>query len=235
MRENWLAIAVGVYLAGMILYGHYRGFIKLAVSATALVLTLVVVHTVSPHVTDFIKNNTAISEAFENSMQKAAGLMDMPETKEPSQQRLVIEGLDFPTQLKKALLENNNNEVYEILGVETFTQYVSRYLSNAIINIIGFLLVFILVYAAIRMITVWLDLVAKLPVLSGTNKIAGAILGGAEGLLFFWIACLFVTAFSGTSLGKMMIHQIEGSFWLSFLYNHNILGQFVLTVMSRLI
>ena len=235
MKENWLAIAVGVYLAGMILYGHYRGFIRLAVSAAALVLTLVVVHTVSPHVTDFIKNNTAICEAFENSMEKASGLLDMPEAEEPSAQRLVIEGMDFPVQLKQALLENNNNEVYEILGVKTFTQYVSKYLANAIINIIGFLLVFVLVYAAIRVITVWLDLVAKLPVLSGTNKIAGAILGGAEGLFFFWIACLFITAFSGTDLGKMVIHQIEGSSWLSFLYNHNLLGRFVLSVMSRLL
>ena len=45
MKENWLAIAVGIYLAGMILYGHYKGFIKLSVSAVALVLTLAVVHT----------------------------------------------------------------------------------------------------------------------------------------------------------------------------------------------
>ena len=79
MKENWLAIAVGVYLAGMILYGHYRGFIKLAVSAVALVLTLVVVHTVSPQVAGFIRNNTGICAAFENSMQKAAGLGEEPE------------------------------------------------------------------------------------------------------------------------------------------------------------
>ncbi|MCI7263428.1 MAG: CvpA family protein [Clostridiaceae bacterium] len=235
MRENWLAIAVGVYLAGMILYGHYRGFIKIAVSAVALVLTLLVVHTVSPQVTGFIRNNTGICAAFENSMQKAAGLGETPEMEEPAAQRLAIEEMDFPAQLKRALLENNNNEVYEILGVKTFTQYVSKYLANAIINIISFLLVFVLVFTAIRILTVWLDLVARLPVLSGTNKIAGAILGGAEGLLFLWIACLFITAFSGTDIGRAVIHQIEESTWLSFLYNHNLLGQMVLNVVNSLI
>ena len=219
----------------MVLYGHYRGFIKLAVSAVALILTLAVVHTVSPHVTDAIKNNTAISTAFENSMQEAAGLNGTEGAEEPAAQRLAIEGMDFPEQIKAALLENNNSEVYELLGVNTFTQYVSRYLANSIINIIAFLLVFVVVFAAIRIITVWLDLVARLPVLSGTNKIAGALLGGAEGLLFVWIVCLFITAFSGTDIGRSLIHQIEDSSWLSFIYNHNLLGTFVMNVVNSLL
>ena len=97
------------------------------------------------------------------------------------------------------------------------------------------LLVFVVVFAAIRIVTVWLDLVARLPVLSGTNKIAGALLGGAEGLLFFWVICLFITAFSGTDIGRSLIHQIEDSTWLSFIYNHNLLGDIVMNVVKSLI
>lgn len=226
---------VGVYLIGMILYGHYRGFIKLAVSAVALVITMVVVHTAMPQVTGFLKNNTKIYEAFETSMEKAAGLDDSADQQEPSGQRLIIEGMELPKQLKEALLENNNNEVYRVLGVETFTKYVSRYLANSIINIIGFLFLFIVVFAALKIVTVWLDLVAKLPILSGMNKVAGAILGGAEGLFFLWIICLFITAFAGTEGGRALIHQIESSAWLSFLYNHNILSGFVMAVVKNIL
>lgn len=235
MKENWLSIAVGIYLAGMILYGHYRGFIRLAVSAAALILTLAVVHTTAPAVSDFLKENETIRTAFENSMQKAAGIEDMTESEEPSQQRLAIENMDFPEQMKNALLENNNSEVYQILGAETFTQYVSSYLSNAIINMIAFLLVFVVTFTALRILTVWLDLVAKLPILAGTNQIAGAILGGAEGLLFLWILCLFVTVLAATDLGKLLLHQIENSAWLSFLYNHNLLAELVMNVVKNLL
>lgn len=235
MKENWLSIAVGIYLAGMILYGHYRGFIRLAVSAAALILTLAVVHTTAPAVSDFLKENETIRTAFENSMQKAAGIEDMTESEEPSQQRLAIENMDFPEQMKNALLENNNSEVYQILGVETFTQYVSSYLSNAIINMIAFLLVFVVTFTALRILTVWLDLVARLPILAGTNQIAGAILGGAEGLLFLWILCLFVTVLAATDLGKLLLHQIENSVWLSFLYNHNLLAELVMNVVKNLL
>ena len=32
LSSHWLETAVAVYLIGMVLYGHYRGFIRLAVS-----------------------------------------------------------------------------------------------------------------------------------------------------------------------------------------------------------
>ena len=48
--ENWLSIAAGVYLLSMVLYGHYRGFIRLAVSMVALVAALAIVHVSMPKV-----------------------------------------------------------------------------------------------------------------------------------------------------------------------------------------
>lgn len=235
MKENWLSIAVGVYLIAMILYGHYKGFIRLAVSAGALVLTLAVVHTASPAVADFLRENETISRAFERSMQKAAGLGESAGILDPVQQSLAIEGMEFPEQIKNALLENNNSEVYQLLGAETFTQYVSAYLSHAMIDIIAFLLVFIVVFAALRILTVWLDLVAHLPVLSGANKLAGAALGGIEGLLFLWVLCLFLTALSATEAGRMLLWQVEDSTWLSFIYNHNFLADLVMNVVKKLL
>ena len=43
IKENWLFVVVAVYLVSMVLYGHYRGFVRLAVSAVSLVLSLGVV------------------------------------------------------------------------------------------------------------------------------------------------------------------------------------------------
>ncbi len=232
MAENWLSIVVGIYLAGMVIYGHYRGFIRLAVSASALIITLVLVQIASPYVTNILKDNTKIYESFENGMLEAMGLDAVLDSQEPSGQRAAIESLDLPEQFKSALLENNNSEVYEMLGVETFTRYVGRYLADRIINIISFLILFVVIFAVLRIITIWLDLVARLPILSGMNKIAGAVLGGIEGLLFVWIAALFVTVFAATSGGRELLHQIESSVWLSFLYDHNLLNGIVIAFLG---
>lgn len=233
--ENWLSIATGVFLIAMILYGHHKGFIKLVVSAVAIIATIIIVNTIMPQVTDFLKNNTKIYDTFEENMIQALNIEEHLNMEQPAEQRDTIENLNLPKQLKNALLENNNNEVYRLLGVETFTSYIARYLANSIINTIGFLVLFVLIFAGLNIITIWLDLVARLPIISGINKLAGAVLGGVEGLVFLWIMGLLITVFAGTKGGMELIHQIESSPFLSFIYNHNLLSGVVMSVVRGIL
>ena len=53
--ENWLPAVIGIYLLGMVLYGHYKGFIRLAVSMLAMVLSLTLVRAALPAVTGYLK------------------------------------------------------------------------------------------------------------------------------------------------------------------------------------
>ena len=46
--EHWLSGAVAVFLIAMMLYGHYRGFLKQCISIGALVITLAIVKFASP-------------------------------------------------------------------------------------------------------------------------------------------------------------------------------------------
>ena len=235
--ENWLSIAAGVYLLSMVLYGHYRGFIRLAVSMVALVAALAIVHVSMPKVTEYLKENTSIQQTLSNSMKQAAGIGDEEEKDEdvPSVQRTIIENLNLPQNVKSALIENNNHEVYEFLGVNAFADYIGNYLADMILNSVGFVLMFAIVYLLIKLVVRWLDLIARLPILSGMNKIAGALLGGVQGLIFLWILCLVLTACSGTSWGMTLIHQVEASKWLSFLYEHNFLNAIVLSVIHGML
>jgi len=147
IKENWLFVVVAVYLVSMVLYGHYRGFIRLAVSAVSLVLSLGVVHFGAPSVANLLRSNEVVYQAVEDSVTKFIQKDDEAENEAadaapPSVQRSIIEEMELPEQLKDALLENNNSEVYEALGVSSFTHYVSRYLANSLINIISFFLLF---------------------------------------------------------------------------------------------
>ena len=61
--EHWLPIAVGVFLVSMMLYGHYRGFLRQCVSIGALVITILAVRFATPYVTSFLKENTQVRQA----------------------------------------------------------------------------------------------------------------------------------------------------------------------------
>ena len=76
-----------------------------------------------------------------------------------------------------------------------------------------------------------LDLIARLPILCGLNQIAGALLGLAQGLLILWIAGALLNCFAATAAGQILEQQVNGSAWLSFLYQYNplriLLGGFI--------
>lgn len=73
MTEHWLSIAAGVFLVGMMLYGHYRGLLRQCVSLGALVLTIITVKVATPYVTDFVKANPVIRENAAHFIMEVSG------------------------------------------------------------------------------------------------------------------------------------------------------------------
>ena len=226
MIDNWLSVGAGVFLVGMVLYGHYRGFLKQCVSLGALILTIVIVKMATPYMTGFIKDNPSIRQSAANVILNISGLEEpsQEETQLPSSQRLLIEGLNLPQSVKDALLENNNSEIYKMLGVDQFAEYISMYLADMLINAIASIVLFLAVYILIHLVVRWLDLIARLPILYGLNHIAGALLGLAQGLLFLWVAGFILNLFSATPMGKMLEEQVYASTWLTFLYRYNLIN-----------
>lgn len=236
ITEHWLSVGTGVFLLAMVLYGHYRGFLRMAVSLAALILSTVVVRVAMPYITTYVRENTGIQQMVEESVVKSIGLEELQQDIQlPAEQRQAIEQLQLPQQLKDMLLENNNNEIYRLLGVDSFLKYIGAYLSNTIINMIGSLVIFGAVYFAIRMMVRWVDLISRLPIISGMNQIAGAILGGIQGLLIVWIGCLMIRFFSETPWAQAALDQIQASPWLQFLYQNNLINLIFISILQSLI
>lgn len=234
LAGHWLEAAVAVYFLAMVLYGHYKGFIRLAVSATALVITLVTVNYTMPYVTDWLKHDTPVYENMKEKIAESIGIdekldnLGIEGTVKKADEWQIIEELPIPEQMKRLLVENNNIEVYKIMGVEFFRDYVGGYLADMIMKAAVFIVLFLVIYIVLQILVVGLDLIARLPILSGINKIAGAVLGGVQAMIFIWIGCLVFTMFSGTELGSSALSQINASPWLSWIYDHNILTYLIL-------
>lgn len=132
-----------------------------------------------------------------------------------------IEAADLPDVFKNLLTENNNSEMYQRLGAETFAQYVGNFLSELILNILAFLGSFILITIVIRAIVFALDIVSNLPVLGALNRIAGGIVGLAGALVIVWTAFIVITLLYVTGAGKELFSMIESDVFLNTLYQYN--------------
>ena len=120
-------------------------------------------------------------------------------------------------------MENNNAEIYSILEVTGFDEYIGTYVAKTLTNIIAFVLAFIIIYLALKLILFSLDLIARLPVLHGINKTAGLLLGLAESLVFIWVFFLAITIFFTGKTGENLMGMVNDSLFLRFLYSNNYL------------
>ena len=129
MTEHWLSIAAGVFLVGMMLYGHYRGLLRQCVSLGALVLTIITVKVATPYVTDFVKANPVIRENAAHFIMEVSGWQPPEESESilPAAQRMAIEELKLPQSVKDVLLQAFGSRsvwrVYQYLPFRYADQY----------------------------------------------------------------------------------------------------------------
>ena len=227
---NWLFWVVVAFIVYHIIDGLRRGFIRKVVSAVSLIVTLVLVTYLTPQITTFIQDHTSLHE---NLQQKCSEIFLNAEYNEDvkTDQVLMIENMELPENIKEMLLENNNTESYDVLKVSGFHDYVGAYLANLIINALAYLLSFVIVWTAIRALLLAMDVVTKLPILHGINKLLGGALGIVYGVVLIWIAFLLVTILCNGDLGRQFFALISENPFLLFLYNQNVIMKIVFGLM----
>ena len=62
---------------------------------------------------------------------------------------------------------------------------------------------------------------AKLPLFNSINKSGGLVIGLAKGLIYVWIACLVLTAFSDKAWAQEAFRQINNNKLLTIIYEYN--------------
>lgn len=233
---NWLTIAVILFLIVEVLIGLKRGFVKMALSLFAMVIALAITSAVGPYVKEGLSEYTPWQTNIQMSIQESFDgyLEDQMEMMEPDQENDLLDQLPIPDVLTGLLKDNNNSAVYEKLGVDTLTAYVSSYLANMIMSAIAYVITFIGVFLLLKILFHFLNLVTRIPGLKQLNSVAGGILALVQGLIFLWILCLALTAFANTDWGIHAMEMVKESSFLSLIYNHNLLMQLLMEIVMNL-
>lgn len=132
-----------------------------------------------------------------------------------------IEDSAMPEFLKELLLENNNTAIYEVLGVNSFPQYIASYISRMFLNVISFLVTFILAFVIVKALMAAVDILGEMPVLGAFNYVGGAAVGALGAVLFVWVMFLAVAVCYSTPIGEVCFSMIDDSVILTILYETN--------------
>ena len=203
-----------------------RGILSAAgVSEQTLEAGITVEDIVNGNVSDEMLQQYGISpDIFDGHVSTEEAEQSIMEAEVPKQMQIVaIEGADLPDVFKNLLLENNNSEVYQKLGVTTFAEYVSKYFAKLVVEIVAFLVTFLFATIVIRAIVFALDFVTALPVLGILNRLAGVLVGSMISFIIVGILFIVITLLYTTTIGKQAMGMIREDQILSFLYDNNII------------
>lgn len=228
---TWLGIAVLALIAAACIMGFRKGFVKEIVSVFFMLISFLLVWAVNPYVNTFVKEYTPVYDTIQDKCQTLVSeQIGNKKTLDKEEQNQVMENMELPDLLKNALVENNTAETYRYLAVSTFTEYISDSLAVMAVNGISFLISFVLSAAVIKLLGFILNVLTKLPVINGINKIAGAAVGGIKCIIFIWIAFLVLTLLCNTTLGQQGMALIQQDTFLNFLYSQNVFVKVFMSV-----
>lgn len=228
---TWLGIAVLALIAAACIMGFRKGFVKEIVSVFFMLISFLLVWAVNPYVNTFVKEYTPVYDTIQDKCQTLVSeQIGNKKTLDKEEQNQVMENMELPDLLKNALVENNTAETYRYLAVSTFTEYISDSLAVMAVNGISFLISFVLSATVIKLLGFILNVLTKLPVINGINKIAGAAVGGIKCIIFIWIAFLVLTLLCNTTLGQQGMALIQQDAFLNFLYSQNVFVKVFMSV-----
>lgn len=105
-------------------------------------------------------------------------------------------------------------------------------------NLIGFLvsgiilLIILIARKLIRLVVCSLGLIAKLPLLNGLNKLLGTIAGIAEATVVVWVGFAVISCLKIPVNGQPLTDLIRENRFLDFLYQRNLLYNFIQRMMG---
>lgn len=233
---NWIQIGVIALIIVFGIIGYMQGFVRMGFSMVSTVLIVVLSYSLTPTASSLISETEVYSGIKEQIQSYIDNYIDEENTQVGqiglTAQTEMIDQLPLPESLKTTLVENNNEDSYKQLNVETFKEYITQSLTHMLTNAFTFLVLFIVLSIIIRVIIALLDIVSRLPIINFLNRTAGTALGAAESIVIIWIASIVITFFGTSAFGEYVFYQINESAFLGFLYNNNLILKIITSIFS---
>lgn len=236
---NWLLIIVILVLAGNIVWGFSRGFLRVIYSMLAWIAILVFVTWATPYVANVLTEKTNIDNRIESNLDEKLHELVIGDTngqKEDREPDAQNPGLgkknyrDLQMKLPDAVtnkLFDTNKIADQILEGSGAYDVVAGRATDLVMRVISFVLVLLIAVISFHLLSVVLKVVEKLPLIGGINRLLGLFAGLVKGILIIWLAFAIIAMAGTTDIGIALISYIYESPLLIWVYENN----FVLTLL----
>ena len=236
---NWLLIIVILVLAGNIVWGFSRGFLRVIYSMLAWIAILVFVTWATPYVANVLTEKTNIDNRIESNLDEKLHELVIgdtngqkedrePDAQNPGQGKKNYRDLQMklPDAVTNKLFDTNKIADQILEGRGAYDVVAGR-ATDLAMRVISFVLVLLIAVISFHLLSVVLKVVEKLPLIGGINRLLGLFAGLVKGILIIWLAFAIIAMAGTTDIGIALISYIYESPLLIWVYENN----FVLTLL----
>lgn len=236
---NWLLIIVILVLAGNIVWGFSRGFLRVIYSMLAWIAILVFVTWATPYVANVLTEKTNIDNRIESNLDEKLHELVIgdtngqkedrePDVQNPGQGKKNYRDLQMklPDAVTNKLFDTNKIADQILEGSGAYDVVAGR-ATDLVMRVISFVLVLLIAVISFHLLSVVLKVVEKLPLIGGINRLLGLFAGLVKGILIIWLAFAIIAMAGTTDIGIALISYIYESPLLIWVYENN----FVLTLL----
>ncbi len=221
---NWVLMLVLLVLVCCAIYGYTKGFLRIVFSLVAWVIVLVFVSWATPHVSQWIQENTTIYEKIEAACEESVRRAAQGKMEEGAAEQYGGAGeLGLPESVMAQIVSGASGAADTVLAETGVYAGIAQSLAGFIVQGIAFVTVLILSWILVHVISALLGIVSHIPILKGVNRFTGMLAGLMQGLLIVWIAFYIVALCSAGETGRVIVSYINQSAFLKELYENNIL------------
>ncbi len=225
---NFLLIAVLAVFAIFMVIGYSKGFLRMAVSLTGIIMVIFLTTQIVPNLGEVLIDTPYVYDfVYDNVVEIFHGVNSNYNNRTTEEQNQAIQSYELPDLIISDLIVNNTAEVYEQLKVTLFEEYIGKYLTEMIIKSGTFVVVYVIFAVAMWIILHVTGILTKIPIIHGANKLLGILTGFLFALIVVWIAFFVIVMLYGNSTGETLLSDISSSKFLTFLFDSNILFQAV--------
>ena len=236
---NWLLIIVILVLAGNIVWGFSKGFLRVIYSMLAWIAILVFVTWATPYVANVLTEKTNIDNRIESNLDEKLHELVIgdtngqkeerePDAQNPGQGKKNYRDLQMklPDAVTNKLFDTNKIADQSLEGSGAYDVVAGR-ATDLVMRVISFVLVLLIAVISFHLLSVVLKVVEKLPLIGGINRLLGLFAGLVKGILIIWLAFAIIAMAGTTDIGIALISYIYESPLLIWVYENN----FVLTLL----
>ena len=220
---NCLLIIVILVLAGNIVWGFSRGFLRVIYSMLAWIAILVFVTWATPYVANVLTEKTNIDNRIESNLDEKLHELVIgdtngqkedrePDAQNPGQGKKNYRDLQMklPDAVTNKLFDTNKIADQILEGSGAYDVVAGR-ATDLVMRVISFVLVLLIAVISFHLLSVVLKVVEKLPLIGGINRLLGLFAGLVKGILIIWLAFAIIAMAGTTDIAIALIIIISSN------------------------